>query len=58
MEKMNVYQVKGTTTKKEEKKMIQDKRKKHLLHQQSIQHNTYCILAYVTAIFTHTDCTN
>lgn len=44
--------------KKGGKKMIQDKRKKHLLHQQSIQHNTYCILAYVTAIFTHTDCAN
>lgn len=57
MEKMNVYQVKGTMTKKEKNKMIQDKRKKHLLHQQSIQHNnTYCILSYVTLIFTHRLC--
>lgn len=38
MEKMNVYQVKGTMTKKEKNKMIQDKRKK--LFVASAKHST------------------
>lgn len=43
--------------KRKKNKMIQDKRKKkHLLHQQSIQQSTYCIHSYVTLKFTHENC--